>query len=470
MSQRIERETYPQIVPATLLLCALLLALAFLFSTPAKALTGLVYIIFTPDTLITDYIALAGPGGAFLNAALVTLAALGVLVLSRAPMDGSACGALGLVAGFSLFGKDIANIWPILMGGFLYAKFQGESFGRYASMSLMSTTLAPVVSALWFNGGGAVSFLGGCLVGMAIGFFLPILAAYTFRVQKGMNFYNVGFSCGLIALMLVPILAALGLAPDTVLLWSKGNNRSLGIFLFCLCFSFTVWGLVCCGRTVKEALGDYWALLHESGRAPCDLLKRCGGAAVCVNVGVCGAMATGYILLIGGDLNGPTLAGIFTIMGFAAWGKHPGNMLPVMAGAVLAGLVLPGFSLTDPAIQFSVLFCTTLAPIAGSYGWVCGILAGFLHICLVQRTGAPVCGLNLYNNGFTGGLIATVLYGILTPLGLLRRPEERDAALCSPSVPAAASHDDGEDEPQPEPEPEPQPEPEPKPPASDDQG
>ena len=133
MSQRIERETYPQIVPATLLLCALLLALAFLFSTPAKALTGLVYIIFTPDTLITDYIALAGPGGAFLNAALVTLAALGVLVLSRAPMDGSACGALGLVAGFSLFGKDIANIWPILLGGFLYAKFQGESFGRYPS-------------------------------------------------------------------------------------------------------------------------------------------------------------------------------------------------------------------------------------------------------------------------------------------------------------------------------------------------
>lgn len=426
MSERIRRDTYPQIIPATLLLCALLLALAFLLSTPANALVGLTYIIFTPDTLITDYIALAGPGGAFLNAALVTLAALGVLVFSHAPMNGSACGALGLVAGFSLFGKDIANIWPILLGGFLYSKFQGENFGKYASISLMSTTLAPVVSALWFNGGGAVSFLGGCLVGVGIGFFLPILATYTFRVQKGMNFYNVGFACGLIALMLVPILAALGLAPDTVLVWSTGNNHSLGIFLFCLCFSLVIWGLVCCGRSVKEALGDYWALLHESGRAPCDLLSRCGGAAVCINVGLCGAIATGYILLIGGDLNGPTLAGIFTIMGFAAWGKHPGNMLPVMAGAVLAGLALPGFSLTDPAIQFSVLFCTTLAPIAGSYGWVCGLLAGFLHICLVQRTGAPVCGLNLYNNGFTGGLIATVLYGVLTPLGLLRHPEERD--------------------------------------------
>lgn len=441
MTERIQRDTYPQIIPITLICCALLAALAFLLSSPAGALMGLTYIIFTPDTLITDYIALAGPGGAFLNAALVTLAALAVLVFSHAPMSGQACGALGLVAGFSLFGKDVANIWPILLGGFLYSKFQGESFGKYASLSLMSTTLAPVVSALWFNGGGVSSFLGGTLVGIAIGFFLPILAAYTFRVQKGMNFYNVGFSCGLIALMLVPIFVALGLAPDTVLLWAEGYNRSLGLILFLLCGAFVVWGLLCCGRSVREALGDYWELLHQSGRAPCDLLSRCGPAAVCVNVGLTGAIATGYILAIGGDLNGPTLAGIFTIMGFAAWGKHPGNMLPVMAGAVLAGLVLPGFSLTDPAVQFSVLFCTTLAPISGSYGWPCGVLAGFLHICLVQRTGAPVCGLNLYNNGFTGGLIATVLYGVLTPLGLLRHPEERDAVFCPAPEPPAPSED-----------------------------
>ena len=426
MTERIQRDTYPQIIPVTLLFCALLAALAFLLDSPANALLGLTYIIFTPDTLITDYIALAGPGGAFLNSALVTLAALGVLVVAKAPMNGAVCGALGLIAGFSLFGKDIANIWPILLGGFLFSKLMGVSLARYAPTILMSTTLAPVVSALWFNGGGVVSFLGGCLVGIAIGFSLPILATYTFRVQKGMNFYNVGFSCGLIALMLVPILKALGLAPDTVLLWAKGFNRSLGLILFLLCASFLVWGLLCCGRSIREALGDYRQLLRQSGRAPCDLLSRCGGAAVCINVGLTGAIATGYILAIGGDLNGPTLAGIFTIMGFAAWGKHPGNMLPVMAGAVLAGLILPGFSLTDPAIQFSVLFCTTLSPISGSYGWPFGILAGFLHICLVQRTGAPVCGLNLYNNGFTGGLVATVLYGILTPLGLLRKSEARD--------------------------------------------
>ncbi len=33
-----------------------------------------------------------------------------------------------------------------------------------------------------------------------------------------------------------------------------------------------------------------------------------------------------------GDLNGPTIGGIFTIVGFSATGKHLRNILPVMAG------------------------------------------------------------------------------------------------------------------------------------------
>ena len=60
------------------------------------------------------------------------------------------------------------------------------------------------------------------------------------------------------------------------------------------------------------------------------------------------------------------------------------------------------------------LFGTTLAPIAGHFGWLPGILAGFIHSALVLQTGGPVAGLNLYNNGFSGGLIAIVLYPTIT--------------------------------------------------------
>ena len=46
---------------------------------------------------------------------------------------------------------------------------------------------------------------------------------------------------------------------------------------------------------------------------------------------------------------------------------------------------------------------------------------------VVLQTGGPVAGLNLYNNGFSGGLIAIVLYPTLTAIIRHRRPKLRDA-------------------------------------------
>lgn len=40
--------------------------------------------------------------------------------------------------------------------------------------------------------------------------------------------------------------------------------------------------------------------------------------------------------------------------------------------------------------------------------------------------GSPVSGLNLYNNGFSGGLIAIVIYPIVTEAIRHRKPEIQD--------------------------------------------
>ena len=62
---------------------------------------------------------------------------------------------IGLMSGFSLFGKNFVNIWPILLGTWLYAKSRHEPFGKYASIGLMSTALAPVVSYIALDNGWA---------------------------------------------------------------------------------------------------------------------------------------------------------------------------------------------------------------------------------------------------------------------------------------------------------------------------
>jgi len=93
-------------------------------------LEGLKTIALSQDVLITDYMALAGPGPALVNCGLITLISLGMLTLSSDPFNGFTPVTIGLMAGFSLFGKNLFNIWPILAGGWLYSRASREPFSK----------------------------------------------------------------------------------------------------------------------------------------------------------------------------------------------------------------------------------------------------------------------------------------------------------------------------------------------------
>ena len=50
------------------------------------------------------------------NSALVTAISLCVLIFSKDVLNGMTLVVIGLMSGFSLFGKNFVNIWPILLG------------------------------------------------------------------------------------------------------------------------------------------------------------------------------------------------------------------------------------------------------------------------------------------------------------------------------------------------------------------
>ena len=77
-------------------------------------LHGLYLIITTEDALITDYVLVAGPGAALVNSAIVTAIAICALDVADDTLNGMTLVAMGLMTGFSLFGKNFFNIWPIL--------------------------------------------------------------------------------------------------------------------------------------------------------------------------------------------------------------------------------------------------------------------------------------------------------------------------------------------------------------------
>ncbi len=414
---------YTRMFPYLWAAAALLAGLGFLMDTPANILAGLKTIISVESSLITDYVLLAGPGAALVNAALVTAISICVLYFSHDILNGMTLVVLGLMAGFSLFGKNFVNIWPILLGSWLYSKLRHESFGPYANIGLMATALSPVVTyAALHNGWG--NPLVAAILGVIIGFIMPPLAAYTYRIQNGMNLYNVGFACGLVAFITVPLISSMGATPSTQYRWASGYDVPFALFLGGTCMLLIFSGFFRCRKPAWAVWAGYRLLLQTSGRAPSDYLRMFGPGPVLVNMGVNGLIGTAFILLAGGDLNGPTIGGILTIMGFSAFGKHARNMVPVMLGVTLGGMVLH-WNINDPAVQLAILFCTTLAPISGYFGWPYGVLAGFLHSSVVLYTGSPVAGMNLYNNGFSGGLIAIVLYPCILAIARHRRPQIR---------------------------------------------
>ena len=417
---------YDKIFHGTIAVSLVLALLGVILGDPSDILPGLYRIVSMQDLLITDYVYIAGVGAALVNSALVTVISILILRLSKDPLNGFTLAEIGLMAGFSLFGKNIFNIWPILLGTWLYAKYQREPFGKYAGIALLATSLAPLVSYMAL-GSTHASLPLGFVTGILVGFILPPLSTYTYKIQNGLNLYNMGFACGMMAMMIVPMLTAIGDKPDSVLYWATDYNQTFAVLLITLCTGFILAGFFVTGLPAWAVWAGYRRLLSTTGRAPSDYLRMFGAGPTLVNMGVNGLLGMLYIFFAGGDLNGPTLGGIFTIIGFSAFGKHAMNIFPVMLGVYLGAYGMH-YQPDYPTLQLAGLFGTTLAPIAGHFGWLVGILAGFIHSALVLQTSGPVAGLNLYNNGFSGGLIAIVLYPTLTAIVRHRQPMVREAS------------------------------------------
>ncbi len=392
------------LIPAYFILAGLF------FQTPMEILSGMATIIKEPDFLITDYFLIGGVGSALANAGLLTLLSILILYRLGLEMDGHTITSCCLMFGFSLFGKNLFNIWAILSGVFLYAKYHRTSVKRYIYIGLYGTSLSPIITQVMQipHIFAAARIILCVLTGLVIGFVLPPLATHVHASHKGYSLYNVGFASGIIATVIVSLFKSFGIETASRLIWSSGRNRVFLCILGILFGSMILSGLIFGGR---EAVKGYFSLLAYSGRG-IDYLKECGGPATVINMGVNGLFATLFVAAVKGDLNGPTIGGIFTIVGFSATGKHIRNIFPIMFGVFAASLTKE-WHINDPSPMLALLFSTTLAPIAGEFGVLAGLIAGYLHSSVALNVGIVYGGMNLYNNGFAGGIVAIFMVPVI---------------------------------------------------------
>lgn len=382
----------------------------FLVNTPAEIFRGLGRILTSRDTLLTDYIGVGGMGAAFVNAGLLTLCSSFVYYKSRAKMGGASVACLFLVLGFALFGKNLLNVWFIVAGVFLYSRFRNEPFATNINAAFFGLALSPIFSEILFSTSLplAISLPLSVVTSLVIGFILAPAAAQLFKAHMGFTLYNMGFTAGLVGTLVVALYKSYGFVPDPVFIWTTGNNVLLSGFLSVVFVSMIAVGFY----FDRGSLIKLKELMRLSGQSPTDFVAQFGIGPTLANMGLAGAVGMAYILLVGGDLNGPVIGAIFTIVGFAAFGKHPRNIVPIMLGVFLGSLAKP-WNAGDPSIQLAALFGTTLAPIAGRFGWHWGIIAGFVHSSAALSVGSVHAGLNLYNNGFAAGIVASVLVPVI---------------------------------------------------------
>ncbi|NCB03164.1 MAG: DUF1576 domain-containing protein, partial [Spirochaetia bacterium] len=226
--------------------------------------------------------------------------------------------------GFGLFGKTALNISCIIVGVFIASKIAHKSFGSYSLIALFGTALGPVVTYIMFdlNMPLSISIPSALVSGIVIGIILPSIAGAMLNLHQGYNLYNIGFSCGFIGLFISSFFhASKSMAPITVT-WNTQVMWQLHIIIPLISIMSILFGFILSKQEISKSIKEVKGLQSTSGRLPTDFFDLVNSETPLINMGLLGLLSYGYVLIVGGDINGPIIAGMATVIGFGSFGKH----------------------------------------------------------------------------------------------------------------------------------------------------
>lgn len=369
-----------------------------------NVIDGYIKILTSTSVLITDYLVIGGLSATLLNTIVILLFNLFLFKVYKVKVRGVTVAAFFIVLGFSFFGKNILNILPIYLGTYVFSRMEGEKFSKYLVLSMFATGISPIVS-FGFGESIFLTVLGPCL-GFIYGFIIPTFSAHVIRFHNGYSLYNIGFAGGVYAILVYALLNTFGIETKINNLNSTEFSFELRLILLSISLLYIVLGFV-----EKNDSKSYKKLLSMSGRAVTDFTMIFGKIITYRNIGFLGLITVFVIFVTDIPTTGIVFGAACTVIGFGAFGKHPRNVLPVMIGALVTGIAVNG-EVTNSVLVIA-LFSTTLAPIAGDFGFVAGLVAGVLHYSIASVTVGWQGGLNLYNNGFASGFVAAIMGSVL---------------------------------------------------------
>lgn len=398
----------------------------FVFHPARQVFAGYFEIMKAPSILITDYVYVAGLGATFFNVATIMLANILLIHFLKIKMNGPIFAGIVMIAGFSFFGKNIFNTIPIYLGIYFYSLFKRIPFRQLIITILFSTGLSPLVSYTMFGFGLhlGISIPLGIFCGIIAGFIIPVFASHTIVFHEGYNLYNTGFALGILSAFFYAIFRFCGLTVEAVSLY---DSKTSLVFYYILPI-FSVLCIILAYVNDSRVHKKYWSLLKTNGRLISDYGGEFGVDAVLLNFGILGFLSFILCLIFRVPMNGVVFGTIFAAIGFAGYGLHLRNVLPVWIGCgltIFVGMAIKGdYTLTISNIMMFV-FASGLAPVAGRYGIGYGLLVGCLHMILTPIMISFQGGFDLYNNGLAAGFEAALVTVLAEKIFVRRKRHAR---------------------------------------------
>lgn len=110
---------------------------SFLFNSPSEIFQGMGKIILATSVLVTDYMAIANIGAALFNSGILMIITIVIARANKVQMNGPIIAAVFTIGGFALFGKNIYNIWAIMLGVYFYGVLQKEKFSKFILIAFL---------------------------------------------------------------------------------------------------------------------------------------------------------------------------------------------------------------------------------------------------------------------------------------------------------------------------------------------
>ena len=395
----------------------------------AEMLRGLGRICMQSGQTVKSYFdpTYGGFAGTFLNVAVVCAACAAIYSLPGSKPDGLSVLAFFLTAGFCFWGTTALNIWFTFAAVLVYCLVKKQKPAAQGNLFLFSTGLAPLITELLFRWPGE-EWHGFTVLGCAMAFAVSLVIAFLLapglehspKMHKGYDIYSAAVPMGFIAFLLRAVLyKVLG----GTLMDSVGVGLGDSFWTISNVFCFVVFGLaLVLGLLLGGSFKRYWSLLRDSGYGV-DFSAKYGVGTALMNLGIYGLFIVLYYNLIGANWNAATLGCVFCMVCCCFKGSHPGNVWPIMVGYVAASFAAKGLcallgteftlAINAQAIVIGLCFANGLAPIAGRYGWLAGILAAMGHFALVTCVPLMHGAFLLYNGGFTAAIVCFLFVPVL---------------------------------------------------------